>query len=78
MSYIERRSYLVLVLAVEAEGILGLSVGDLVVAVPLVDLRQQAGLLTLNIVNVVKLGSKGVANVNRNDLPVGLALYNRT
>ncbi len=45
-------TYAVLVLAVEAELVLRLAVGDLVVAVPLVDLGQQTGLLALNVGDV--------------------------
>ena len=68
----------VLALAGEGELVLGLSVGDLVDAEPLVGGAQEAGEVTLNILNVVELGGKRVVDVDDNDLPVGLLLVNQS
>lgn len=54
MMTIESCPHLVLVLAVKAKLVLRLAVRDLVVAVPLVDLGQQTGLLALNVLNVYR------------------------
>lgn len=69
---------LVLALAGEGELVLGLSVGDLVDAEPLVGGTQEAGEVTLNILNVVELGGKRVVDVDDNDLPVGLLLVDQS
>lgn len=65
---------LVLALAAESELVLGLSVGDLVDAEPLIGGTEKAWKMSLDILNVVQLGSEGVVDVNDDDLPVGLAL----
>jgi hypothetical protein len=68
---------LVLALAGEGELVLGLSVGDLVDAEPLVGGTHETGQVTLDILNVVELGSQRVVDINDNDLPVGLLLVNQ-
>ena len=65
---------LVLALAGEGELVLGLSVGDLVDAEPLIGGAQKTGEVTLNILNVVELGGQRVVDVDNDDLPVGLLL----
>lgn len=69
---------LVLALAGESELVLGLSVGDLVDTEPLVGGAEEAREVALNILNVVKLGSQGVVDVDDNDLPVGLLLVEKS
>jgi len=65
---------LVLALARESELVLGLAVGDLVDAEPLVCGTQKAGQVALDVLNIVQLGGQGVVDVDDNDLPVSLAL----
>jgi hypothetical protein len=65
---------LVLALAGEGELVLWLSVGDLVNTEPLVGGTQEAGQVTLDILDIIELGGEGVVDVNDNDLPVGLLL----
>ena len=65
---------LVLALAGEGELVLGLAVGDLVDAEPLVGGAQQARQVALDVLDVVELGSQRVVDVNDDDLPVGLLL----
>jgi len=65
---------LVLALAGEGELVLGLSVGDLVDTEPLVGGTQEAGQVTLDILDVVELGGQRVVDVDDNDLPVCLLL----
>lgn len=65
---------LVLALAGEGELILGLSVGDLVDAEPLVGGTEKTGQVALDILDVVQLGGKGVVDVDNDDLPVSLLL----
>lgn len=72
-----KNSLLVLALAGESELVLGLAVRDLVDAEPLVGGTDEAGEVTLNILNVVELGGKRVVDVNDNDLPVGLLLVEK-
>lgn len=64
---------LVLGLAREGELVLGLAIGDLVDAEPLVGGTDEAREVTLNILNVVQLVGKGIGDINDNDLPVSLA-----
>jgi len=68
---------LVLALAGESELVLGLAVGDLVDAEPLVGGAQKAGQVTLNVLNVVELSGKRVVDVDDNDLPIGLLLIDQ-
>lgn len=68
---------LVLALAGESELVLGLAVGDLVDAEPLVGGTQKAGEVALDILDVVELGGQGVVDVDDDDLPVGLLLVNQ-
>lgn len=68
---------LVLALAGEGELVLGLAVGDLIDAEPLVGGAQKTGQMTLDVLNVVQLGSQGVVDVDNNDLPVGLLLIDQ-
>jgi hypothetical protein len=65
---------LVLSLTREGEGVLGLSIGDLVDAEPLVGGTDETGEVPLDVLDVVQLGGKGVLNIDDNDLPVGLTL----
>ena len=76
---IKHRQHVLLVLALagESEGVLVLSVGDLVDAEPLVGGAHEAGKLALNILDVVELRSKRIVDVDDNDLPVGLLLVNQ-
>lgn len=68
---------LVLALAGESELVLGLAVGDLVDAEPLVGGTQEAGEVALDILDVVELGGQGVVDVDDDDLPVGLLLVDQ-
>ena len=68
---------LVLALAGESELVLGLAVGDLVDAEPLVGGAQKAGQVALNVLNVVELSGKRVVDVDDNDLPIGLLLIDQ-
>lgn len=68
---------LVLALAGEGELVLGLSVGDLVDAEPLVGGTHETRQVTLDILNVVELGGQRVVDIDDNDLPVGLLLVNQ-
>lgn len=65
---------LVLGLAAERELVLGLAVGDLVDAEPLVRGTEQAREVALDVLDVVHLGGVGVLDVDGDDLPVGLAI----
>lgn len=65
---------LVLALAGEGELVLGLSVGDLVDAEPLVGGAQKAGEVPLDVLDVVQARGQRVVDVDDDDLPVGLAL----
>jgi len=65
---------LVLSLAGEGELVLRLSVGNLVDPEPLVGSPDETGQVTLDIFDIVQLGSERVGNVNDNDLPVCLTL----
>lgn len=69
--------FLVLALAREGELVLGLAVGDLVDAEPLVGGAHETGQVTLDILNVVELGGQRVVDVDDNDLPVGLLLVDQ-
>lgn len=64
----------VLGLTREGEGVLGLSVGDLVDAEPLVGRADETGEVPLNVLDVVELGGEGVLDIDDDDLPVGLTL----
>lgn len=65
---------LVLALAGEGELVLGLAVGDLVDAEPLVGGAQQARQVALDVLDVVELGGERVVDVDDDDLPVRLLL----
>lgn len=54
--------------------VLGLAVGDLVDAEPLIGGPEETREVTLNVLNVVELGSQRIVDVDGNDLPVGLLL----
>lgn len=69
---------LVLALAGEGELVLGLAIGDLVDAEPLVRGPQQARKVALDILDVVELGSQRVVDVDDDDLPVGLLLVEQS
>lgn len=71
---IESRLLSVLALAREGELVLGLSIGDLVDTEPLVGGTEETREVTLNVLNVVQLGSERVVDVDHNDLPVRLLL----
>ena len=71
-------SLLVLTLAREGELVLGLSVGDLVDTEPLVGGTEETRELALDILGVVELRSKRVADINDKDLPVGLPLVKKS
>lgn len=71
---IESRLLPVLALAREGELVLGLSIGDLVDTEPLVGGTEETREVTLNVLNVVQLGSERVVDVDHNDLPVRLLL----
>jgi len=64
---------LVLGLTREGKLVLGLSIGDLVNAEPLVGGTDESGQVTLDILDIVELAGKRIVNVDHNDLPVGLA-----
>jgi hypothetical protein len=65
---------LVLALAGEGKLVLGLAIGDLVDAEPLVGGAEEAGQVALNVLDVVELGGQRVVHVDNHDLPVGLTL----
>lgn len=65
---------LVFSLAGEGELILRLAIGDLVDPEPFVGCPDETGQVTLDILNIIQLGSERVVNVNDDDLPVGLTL----
>lgn len=69
---------LVLALAGEGELVLGLAIGDLVDAEPLVGSPQETRKVALDILNIVELGCKRVVDVDDNDLPVGLLLVKQS
>lgn len=64
---------LVLGLARERKLVLGLAIGDLVDAEPLVRGADESRQVTLNILDIIQLVSEGVRDINDNDLPVSLA-----
>ena len=66
--------FAVLALAAESELVLWLSVWDLVDSEPLVGGTEKTWQVSLNILDVVQLGSQWVIDIDDNDLPVGLAL----
>lgn len=68
---------LVLALAGESKLVLGLAVGDLVDAEPLIGGTHETGQVALDILNVVELVGQRVVDVDDNDLPVGLLLVNQ-
>lgn len=63
---------LVLALAAEGELVLGLAVGDLVDAEPLVGGAEEAWKMTLDVLDVVQLGRERVLHVDDDDLPICL------
>lgn len=65
---------LVLRLTGECESVLGLSIGDLVDAEPLVGCADETGEVPLYVLDVVELGGEGVLDIDDDDLPIGLAL----
>jgi hypothetical protein len=69
---------LVLALAGEGELVLGLAIGNLIDAEPLVGGTEKAGQVTLDILDVVELGGQGVVHVDDDDLPVGLTLVEQS
>ena len=69
---------LVLALAGEGELVLGLAIGDLVDAEPLVGGAEEAGKVALDILDVVELGGQGVLDVDDDDLPVSLLLVKKS
>jgi len=68
----------VLGLAGEGKLVLGLSIRDFVDSEPLVAGPDQAGEMSLDILNVIELGCKRVVDIDDNDLPVGLALIEKS
>jgi hypothetical protein len=66
----------VLVLALASEGklVLRLAIGNLVDTEPLIGGTEKTGQVSLNVLNVVQLGSERVVDINDNDLPVSLLL----
>ena len=54
--------------------VLWLAIWDLVDTEPLIRGAEKAWKVTLDILNIVKLGRERVVHINDNDLPVGLAL----
>lgn len=69
---------LVLALAAEGELVLGLAIGDLVDAEPLVGGTEKTRQVSLDILDVVELGGERVVDVNDDDLPVSLALVEQS
>lgn len=65
---------LILAFTTEGELVLGLAVWDLVDAEPFVGCSEEARQVTLNILDVVELGSQRVVDVDDDDLPVCLFL----
>jgi hypothetical protein len=64
----------ILALAREGKLVLGLAIRDLVDAEPLIRGTQQARKVTLDILNVIQLGSERIIDVDDDNLPIGLAL----
>lgn len=65
---------LVLALSSESELVLRLSVWDLVDSEPLIGSSQQTRKVSLNILDIVELGSQWVVDIDDNDFPVSLFL----
>jgi len=65
---------LVLSLTGEGELVFGLSIGDLVDPEPFVGSSDETRQMTLDVLDVVQLGSERVGNVDDDDFPVGLTL----
>jgi hypothetical protein len=72
------RVLLVLALAGEGELVLRLAVRDLVDAEPLIRRAEETREVTLNVLNVVQARRKRVVDVDDNNLPVGLALVEKS
>jgi hypothetical protein len=70
----KRGSLLVLALAGKGELVLGLAVGDLVDAEPLIGSTEKSREVAFNVLDVVELGSKRVVHIDDDDLPVSLFL----
>lgn len=68
----------VLGLAGEGKLVLGLSIGDLVDAEPLVGGPDQTGEVTLDVFDVVEFAGERVVDVNHDHLPVGLTLVEQS
>jgi len=66
--------FLVFGLAGEGELVLGLAIRDLVDPEPLIGCPNETWQVTLDILDIVQLGSERVVNVDDDDLPVGLTL----
>ena len=64
----------VLAFATEGELVLWLSVWDLVDAEPFIGGTEETRQVTLDVLDVVELGSQWIVDVNDHDLPVGLTL----
>jgi len=65
---------LVFSLAGEGELVLGFTIGNLVDPEPLVGCSDEAGQVTLDILDIIQLRSKRVVDVDDNDFPVSLTL----
>jgi len=65
--------FLVLRFTGEGESVLGLAIGDLVNAEPFVRRPDETREMTLDIFNVIELGSEGILDIHDDDFPIGLA-----
>src|SRR4051794_20492374 len=69
---------LVLALTSESKLVLWLSIWDFVDSEPLICSSQQTWQVSLDILNIVELGSQWVVDIDNNDLPVGLLLVEKS
>jgi hypothetical protein len=69
---------LVLALSSESKLILRLSIWDLVDSEPLIGSPQKTRKVSLNILDIIELGSQWVVDINDNNLPVGLLLIQQS
>lgn len=69
---------LVLALTAECELVLGLAIWNLVDAEPFVGCSEEARKVTLDILDIIKLGSERVVDINDDDLPICLLLVQQS
>jgi len=73
-----KRVFLVLGLSVERELVGRFSIGDLIIAEPVVDLLHIAGSCLLQVVEVMKLAGLRIVHIDGDDLPISLPLVDES